>query len=123
MIDEYDCPSGLTCENLEGSYTCTVACQPGTERTSDGKSCTDIDECQTDQHSCQQVKFNSYSSGCRNLCRVNLCDLSKYCYLTVARRTAGRVPFFTYFKGYKIVQDVTSTRPLHRIPSCCYHAR
>ena len=55
MIDEYDCPSGLTCENLEGSYTCTVACQPGTERTSDGKSCTDIDECQTDQHSCQQV--------------------------------------------------------------------
>ena len=57
MIDEYDCPSGLTCENLEGSYTCTVACQPGTERTSDGKSCTDIDECQTDQHSCQQVLF------------------------------------------------------------------
>ena len=57
MIDEYDCPSGLTCENLEGSYTCTVACQPGTERTADGKSCTDIDECQTDQHSCQQVKI------------------------------------------------------------------
>ena len=61
MIDEYDCPSGLTCENLEGSYTCTVACQPGTERTSDGKSCTDIDECQTDQHSCQQVKI------CKNI--------------------------------------------------------
>ena len=59
MIDEYDCPSGLTCENLEGSYTCTVACQPGTERTSDGKSCTDIDECQTDQHSCQQVLLYS----------------------------------------------------------------
>ena len=187
MIDEYDCPSGLTCENLEGSYTCTVACQPGTERTSDGKSCTDIDECQTDQHSCQQVRFipqalcsNPHHSDAyryiwslhdnklvvqlpvlngNNRSKIlgphmreikiiqntdfyhqkvfNFCDsmigfqrkipslrekysrvsriMSKNSNLTVVHRTAGRVPFCSCFKGYKIVQDVTSTRTSYNV--------
>ena len=55
LLDEFDCPSGLSCENLIGSYQCGISCQPGTVRTENGKSCQDVDECATDAHQCQQV--------------------------------------------------------------------
>jgi len=69
LIDEYDCPSGLSCENLIGSYQCAISCQPGTVRTENGKSCQDVDECATGTHQCEQTcmnTFGTYVCSCRD---------------------------------------------------------
>ena len=68
LLEEYDCPSGLSCHNLVGSYTCTVSCQPGTRRT-DENTCNYIDECLIGTHNCKQNcmnTFGSYVCSCRD---------------------------------------------------------
>ena len=53
----HDCPVNAACNNNVGSYTCT--CNPGYEDINgDGRTCTDINECENQSDPCNQVEFN-----------------------------------------------------------------
>ena len=58
-------PTTSTCSNFQGGYTCD--CKSGFEKTYDGLTCTDIDECKQVNSFCQQKCANtdgSYKCDC-----------------------------------------------------------
>ncbi|XP_064604408.1 fibulin-2-like isoform X2 [Liolophura sinensis] len=53
------CASNSECQNTQGSYRCV--CKDGFQTGSDGRTCTDKDECQ-DQYRCEHECINNYGS-------------------------------------------------------------
>ncbi|MED6284303.1 Hemicentin-1 [Characodon lateralis] len=88
------CHGGQDCENTIGSYRCVMRCGRGFRRTTDGLSCTDVDEC-LESHPCHQQCMNtigSYRCACEpgfqlrnrrcidiNECRQRVCRLDQQC--------------------------------------------
>ena len=54
------CSDNATCTNTDGSFTCV--CNSGWEGA-DGTSCTDIDECATDNGGCGNSIYNSCTNN------------------------------------------------------------
>ncbi|XP_028397955.1 uncharacterized protein LOC114521651 [Dendronephthya gigantea] len=80
-INECDPASGVvhgcqgTCINMIGTYRCD--CSSGHFLASDGRSCTDHDECATDIHGCQQLCVNfpgGYNCSCSAGYRLDRID-------------------------------------------------
>ncbi|XP_043069428.1 fibulin-1 isoform X1 [Drosophila bipectinata] len=104
------CRSHERCINTNGNYRCEILlkCRGGYKSTSDGKSCIDIDECETGEHNCGEGQIcrnrnggyvcecplghelKTLSNGSKSCLDINECSLdhrlcpsNAYCFNTI----------------------------------------